>query len=288
MKNIRSLSRKIIVTLAVILSVFTISMVRAQPEADKKESREKVKAYLEANVLPVLRTQRQKLEAALTDEEKQQISTLREQMKTLRKEGKENRTGRDHTREAERTEAEKASMKAEREERRQLMSKVTAIADRHEETIESLLAGIEEQQQQWKTDIRAIMEASGTERAQDARPGRHERGRRFNAWHVDHPASFLLLDPNAKTLEEMGGSHSNLYPNPVNGESVLEYQLEEKGPVIITVFDDEGLPVKSLVYEIQDKGQYKVSMEADDLKAGTYIYLLSTAKGTETSRFIKL
>ncbi len=286
MKNEKSLRLKIIVTLVVIMSVFTVSMVRAQPH--KKESREKVKAYMESKVLPVLRTRRQKLEAELTNQEKQQISALREQMHTLRKAGKEKRVGSRNTRGEERTEAEKAAMSAERKKRKQLMSEVMAIADQHEATIEKLLAGIEEQQQQWKADIRAIMEASGTERAQGDTPGRQGRGRRQHAMQINDPASFLLLNPNAKTLEEIEGSHSSLYPNPVNGESVLEYQLEEKGPVIITVFDDKGIPVKSLVYEIQDKGPYKVSMEANELKAGTYLYLLSTARGTETSRFVKL
>ncbi|MGB3778756.1 MAG: T9SS type A sorting domain-containing protein [Tunicatimonas sp.] len=254
----------------------------AKPSVFEKNPREAIKAYLEANVLPVLRAQRQKLEETLSAEEQQQISALREQMQALRP--RKEASG--DTRREKPTEEQREARATRRTERSQLMAEATSIAQQHEATIADLTAEIEDQRQQWKDDIRAIIAESGEEQADDPEVDIRRRRRVYDTVSLDDPARFILLDPNAPPAE--GNRESQLYPNPVNEASVLAYQLAKKGPVIISLYNDQGMPVKTLVYEIQDPGSYQVSMETSELAPGTYEYSFATAEKTETGRLVKL
>ena len=282
MKNSGSFSRKMLFSLAVIATLCT-GIAVAKPSVFEKNPREEIKAYIETSVLPVLRAQRQKLEETLSAEEKQQISALREQMQQLRprREAPGDATKRERPTEEQRE--ARASLRAER---RQLIAEATSIAQPHEATIDRLMDEIEDQRQQWKDDIRAIIIESGDEEADDSDMDIRRRRRAYDLVSLDDPTRFLLLDPHAASAE--GSRESRLYPNPVNETSVLEYQLATKGPVIISLFDDAGMPVKTLVYEIQDPGSHRVSMEAGELAPGTYVYSFSTAEKTETGRLVKL
>ena len=282
MKNSEAFIKRVFFSFALIATLCT-GIAAAHPAVFEKHPREEIKAYMETNVLPVLRAQRQKLEETLSTEEKQQVSALREQMQQLRprREAPGDATKRERPTE-ERREA-RASLRAER---RQLMAEAASIAQPHEATIDRLMDEIEDQRQQWKDDIRAIIVESGDEDADDSDMNIRRRRRAYDMVSLDDPARFLLLDPNATSTE--GSRESRLYPNPVNETSVLEYQLATKGPVIISLFDDAGMPVKTLVYEIQDPGSHRVSMEADALAPGTYVYSLSTTEKTETGRLVKL
>lgn len=281
MKNSGSFSKKMLFSLAVIATLCT-GIVVAKPSVFEKNPREAIKAYLEANVLPVLRAQRQKLEETLSAEEQQQISALREQMQALRP--RKEASG--DTRREKPTEEQREARATRRTERSQLMAEATSIAQQHEATIADLTAEIEDQRQQWKDDIRAIIAESGEEQADDPEVDIRRRRRVYDTVSLDDPARFILLDPNAPPAE--GNRESQLYPNPVNEASVLAYQLAKKGPVIISLYNDQGMPVKTLVYEIQDPGSYQVSMETSELAPGTYEYSFATAEKTETGRLVKL
>ena len=282
MKNSGSFSKRVFFSFALIATLCT-GIAAAKPAAFEKNPQEEIKAYIEAKVLPVLRAQRQKLEEALSAEEKQQISALREQMQQLRprREAPGDATKRERP-----TEEQREARAALRTKRRQLMAEASSIAQPHEATINTLTAEIEDQRQQWEDDIRAIIVELGEDEAHNLGSDLHQRRRAYDMVSLDDPARFLLLDPNATSAD--GSRESRLYPNPVNEASVLEYQLAEKGPVIISLFDDAGMPVKTLVYEIQDPGSYQISMEASELAPGTYAYSFSTAEKTETGRLVKL
>ena len=283
MKNSGSFSKRVFFSFALIATLCT-GIAAAKPAAFEKNPQEEIKAYIEAKVLPVLRAQRQKLEETLSAEEKQQISALREQMQQLRDQRRE--APGDATKRERPTEEQREARASLRAERRQLMAEAASIAQPHEATIDRLMDEIEDQRQQWKDDIRAIITESGDEDADDSDMNIRRRRRAYDLMSTDQPARFLLLDPNATSAE--GSRESRLYPNPVNEASVLEYQLAKKGPVIISLFDDAGMPVKTLVYEIQDPGSHRVSMEAGELAPGTYVYSFSTTEKIETGRLVKL
>ncbi|MDF9799296.1 hypothetical protein OKW21_004559 [Catalinimonas alkaloidigena] len=253
-----------------------------KPSFFEKGPKEEIKSYIETNVLPVIRGQRQKLEDELSAEEKQKLSTLRAQMQKLKDQHKEGFSKASMREEP--TKEEWEAQKSLREERKQLMDELMPIAKQHESTINQLTAEIEGQQLQWKSDIQAIVTL--LEDADESNSIFSPPRKAYEELVFGHPALFLLLDPDATPSE--GSSQSHLYPNPVNEASIFEYQLAKKGPVIISLFDAEGISVKTLVYEIQDPGNYRISMESDKLAPGTYEYSFSTAEKTETGHFMKL
>ena len=282
MKNSGSFSKKVLFSLAVIATLGT-GIAVAKPSVFEKNPREEIKAYIETKVLPVLRAQRQKLEETLSAEEQEQISALREQMQQLRprREAPGDATKRERP-----TEEQREARATFRAERRKLMAEASSIAQPHEATIANLTAEIEDQRQQWKDDIRAIIVESGEDQADAPEVDIRRRRRAYDMVSLDDPARFILLDPNEPPAE--GSRESRLYPNPVNEVSVLEYQLSKKEPVIVSLYDAQGMPIKTLVYEIQEPGSHQVSIETSELAPGTYTYSLSTAETTETGRLVKL
>lgn len=76
------------------------------------------------------------------------------------------------------------------------------------------------------------------------------------------------------------------YPNPFNPTTSINYALGEPGAVSLRVFDVQGRLVQTLVDGNQPAGAHTVTFEARDLPSGTYIYNLTTAKGTLTRKMI--
>jgi C1A family cysteine protease len=72
------------------------------------------------------------------------------------------------------------------------------------------------------------------------------------------------------------------YPNPCKGECTLKYYLPETGTVSITVFDNQGKLIKTVVNSTQLAGQYTLSLLLNDCLNGIYNYRIEyiTAKRT--------
>ena len=64
------------------------------------------------------------------------------------------------------------------------------------------------------------------------------------------------------------------YPNPFNPTTNINYQIKEKGYVILKVYDMLGNEVADLVNETQEAGQYTIDFNTSELPSGVYIYSL--------------
>ncbi|MEO1728757.1 MAG: T9SS type A sorting domain-containing protein, partial [Bacteroidota bacterium] len=62
------------------------------------------------------------------------------------------------------------------------------------------------------------------------------------------------------------------FPNPVQGEATLRYELPEDGPVEIVVYDLLGRRVQVLLDEEQEAGRYEVRLDTRSLASGVYLY----------------
>ena len=71
---------------------------------------------------------------------------------------------------------------------------------------------------------------------------------------------------------------SQNFPNPFNPSTVIEYKLPNDGNVSISVYDNSGKEVKSLVNEFKAAGYYSVSFNASSLSSGVYYYRLSSGR----------
>ncbi|MBK8549637.1 MAG: choice-of-anchor B family protein [Ignavibacteria bacterium] len=81
-------------------------------------------------------------------------------------------------------------------------------------------------------------------------------------------------------------SLSQNYPNPFNPLTVITYYLPVKGLVKVTVMDELGREVKTLVNEVQSKGSYSAEFNGDGLSSGVYYYSIDAGEFKQTRKMI--
>ncbi|RMG36664.1 MAG: T9SS C-terminal target domain-containing protein [Methanobacteriota archaeon] len=67
------------------------------------------------------------------------------------------------------------------------------------------------------------------------------------------------------------------YPNPFNPSTEIRFEVPEKSPVSLRVFDITGRMVTTLVNEVLPGGSYRITYDAGQLPAGVYFYQLSSS-----------
>jgi len=76
------------------------------------------------------------------------------------------------------------------------------------------------------------------------------------------------------------------YPNPFNPVTTIDYELQLKSDVSLTVYNVLGQKIKTLVKTIQQAGKYSVKFEAGNLATGLYYYKLKTANFEQTKKMM--
>ena len=79
------------------------------------------------------------------------------------------------------------------------------------------------------------------------------------------------------------------YPNPFNPSTSIRYELLEAGNVSLTIYNELGQEVITLVNEIQAAGSKSVvwngrNRSGEKVKSGTYFYELKTGSLIETRK----
>ena len=82
---------------------------------------------------------------------------------------------------------------------------------------------------------------------------------------------FTAVQPVAAPVK-LGLSQN--YPNPFNPSTTIRYSVPTNGRVTLRVFDLLGTPVRTVVDEFKEAGEYSVSFGGNALPSGTYIYKL--------------
>lgn len=225
MKNVKS------IWVAALLAVATVAFVAFRPtdEGDKRKQYRAMKremaAYVKAQIVPVMKVQREKLTPAISLEDQARISQLREELKALREQAKAQR--KELWREKKQqgadfapSEADQEAMRDHRFEVKKRMMEATGIAARYLEQIRDLMEEVEEQKTKWRQDMRQIAEKHLGELP--------ERGRRH---HPRHEADQTILAPDEddapphpegfhrhharKMSHKMRGMHHPKFMNPV-------------------------------------------------------------------------
>lgn len=80
----------------------------------------------------------------------------------------------------------------------------------------------------------------------------------------------------------------SVFPNPLTGNTVISYQLNQSGFVSLDVFNMDGTHKTNLISETQKSGTQKVGFKGAGLPAGVYLCVLKTNIGTYTTKMIKL
>jgi hypothetical protein len=129
-------------------------------------------------------------------------------------------------------------------------------------------------------------------------------------WNVDANARFIRLTGTKRSTEwgysiyefevyyqdtSSSGDGNNLpkefllyqnYPNPFNSSTKINYAIAEDGLYTLKVFNILGQEVKTLFQAYCKPGNYNIDFNANDLSSGVYIYQLSGAKKTLSSKMI--
>ncbi len=82
-----------------------------------------------------------------------------------------------------------------------------------------------------------------------------------------------------------GLSEVKLFPNPTDAGLTIEYRLEDRATVAVTVLNALGQPVKSIENLERAAGNHALNIETHELPAGTYAVALVTEKGVSTHLF---
>jgi len=271
----------------------------ARQQGEGRPLRREVNAYFQANVLPVLRQQRQKLEPQLAVTDRAQLAAYRTQLQALKAQGQ---TLRHSTTPAGTTapagprpvltDAQQQQGQQIRSQARTIMLNVALMAQKYEAPIRELAQEVQPQKERWTADIKNIMAKNATPEQQGKRaawggPVREHGGpRRFFK-----PAMFLLMDPNAPAIGNNGpdlGTAASFYPNPVAATSQLEYAVKYAGPVTVDLLDSNGNKLRTLLAETAaETGVHRQQLDFSDLPAGVYFFKITTKSGSETKRFVK-
>lgn len=76
------------------------------------------------------------------------------------------------------------------------------------------------------------------------------------------------------------------YPNPFNPSTVIRYSVPVRDHITIKVYSLLGQEVATLVDEVQEPSEYKVTFDAKGLASGVYIYQLKAGNSTISKKFV--
>jgi hypothetical protein len=90
-------------------------------------------------------------------------------------------------------------------------------------------------------------------------------------------------------LQDDSGITLRNHPNPFDGNTTISYTLPSDGHVTLTIRNLAGQVLKTIVSEIETKGDYILNIEVGDLQSGIYMATLSLkSNGKEMLKTIRL
>jgi PKD repeat protein len=97
-----------------------------------------------------------------------------------------------------------------------------------------------------------------------------------------------VFTKNAIGVYELSGSGVNLdvYPNPFMDYTTISYALPKPQFIEITIYDQLGRKIETLVKSRQDSGDYQITWETKTLATGVYHLKLVTTDGIITKQLV--
>ncbi len=100
----------------------------------------------------------------------------------------------------------------------------------------------------------------------------------------------IVLDKTVSIDEQIAENFKlyQNYPNPFNPSSTIGFHLEKRGSVKLSIFNENGELVTSLVDRDLSRGEHEVEFDGTNLNSGVYFYKLSFDGNTITKRMVLL
>jgi len=192
--------KKIILTFAVLIATGLLFMsFTFRPTHDRKIVAKQIQNYIQENIAPVMKPNRQLFEQTLSASEKTEILQLRKEFRELARYRKENGISLlnlDPEKTSEYTIQQQEVLKESRDRMRKLVTRTWIIADNHEKQITSLLSVAKDKKPLWKTEIRKIFRNNAEDRFLVLIPKRIlNRIDNLQIPEYFAPVAFILWDP---------------------------------------------------------------------------------------------
>ena len=110
---------------------------------------------------------------------------------------------------------------------------------------------------------------------------------------VVRPLATTSVHDNGKSVTPNNFDLLQNYPNPFNPETRISYRLLENGYTTLTIHDQLGRTVKTLVSQRQSAGEHAVSWNGKDesgnsVSSGIYFYSLNSGKSVQSKKMVLL
>ncbi|MBN2031530.1 T9SS type A sorting domain-containing protein [bacterium] len=76
------------------------------------------------------------------------------------------------------------------------------------------------------------------------------------------------------------------YPNPFNASTTIRFQLSQKSPVRLSIFNILGEEIETLIDDVMDQGVHDIVWNAEGYPSGIYFSRLQTGEDIETVKML--
>lgn len=254
---------------------------------DFQKLKEELKAYKTQNIQPVMLAQRNKLEAQLSENDKQQITEIRQALKAQKPEIKALRDKIKASRELGQkpNESDMQALKNLKDKNKEKMAVLNAISSKYASQLASLDEEIAPQKAQWKNDLKSIAQKYlNKSELKDLDLGKMTQ--KLSTIKKDMGKSaFLLMKAGKQNARNETRTPSQVFPNPSDSYSNITFELNEGSNVKIDLKDKEGILLQNILNEYKTSGKHTIQLNTKDLETGLYYYTITDSTGTQTKRF---
>ena len=115
-------------------------------------------------------------------------------------------------------------------------------------------------------------------------------GPNYSLVMVASPSTFAIsIATGIKDNNDISGLKLKNYPNPFFGYTIISYTLPNDGHVSLTIHKITGQLIKTIVNEMESKGDYSLNVDDWDLQPGMYLAVLRLkSNGKEQLMTIRL
>lgn len=285
--------------LIALTAIFILSgmLANAQQRQEKMHKinpaqRKEMKTYIQENIIPVAKIQRQELDKQISNADKTRIEELRAELKSNQSLMREKREAMHATQEKPTVEQRKA-MREMRNEIHELMNEAGILTEKYYQEIEDAMAPIRENMETWQQEMMKIrkqyakVERPRPEGRQGDRPPKHERPGHQGKFlgRIFSPERFLLWDSNNTAPffqdESADKIRVNLFPNPASNSVQVSVELDDPGNAEIVILNSDGNEVANSGKMDTPEGLTNKSFDISNLDNGIY-FVKVTAGGYQT------
>ena len=107
---------------------------------------------------------------------------------------------------------------------------------------------------------------------------------------LERICNFFDIDSTSTTVNSQVEEklEMEIYPNPTNQKSIIEFNLQNTGLVRLVIYNAIGQEITNLISGQLNAGIHKIEWNADGLGEGIYFCLLKTKEGIQMRKIIKL